>query len=83
MMMIDCNCLENFVGKEENAGYQHFLLFAQGFQQAFSSHQNLGCVVKDVPLTMISGYITNQSQEYSLSFPNVLMNLNVIQLMIG
>ena len=29
--------IENIVGKEENAGYQHFLLFAQCFQKAFSS----------------------------------------------
>ena len=28
---------ENIVGKEENAGYQHFLLFPQCFQKAFSS----------------------------------------------
>ena len=27
----------NVVGKEENAGYQHFLLFPQCFQKAFSS----------------------------------------------
>ena len=27
--------IENIVGKEENAGYQHFLLFPQGFQKAF------------------------------------------------
>ena len=26
-------CVENFVGKEENAGYQHFLLFPQRFQK--------------------------------------------------
>ena len=26
--------VENFVGKEENAGYQHFLLFPQCFQKA-------------------------------------------------
>ena len=26
--------LENIVGKEENAGYQHFLLFPQLFQKA-------------------------------------------------
>ena len=26
---------ENIVGKEENAGYQHFLLFPQCFQRAF------------------------------------------------
>ena len=29
--------IENTVGKEENAGYQHFLLFPQCFQKAFSS----------------------------------------------
>ena len=28
---------ENIVEKEENAGYQHFLLFPQCFQKAFSS----------------------------------------------
>ena len=28
---------ENIVGKEENAGYQHFHLFPQCFQKAFSS----------------------------------------------
>ena len=28
---------ENIVRKEENAGYQHFLLFPQCFQNAFSS----------------------------------------------
>ena len=26
--------VENIVGKEENAGYQHFLLFPQCFQKA-------------------------------------------------
>ena len=29
--------IENIVGKEENAGYQHYLLFPQCFQKAFSS----------------------------------------------
>ena len=29
--------IENIVGKEENAGYQHFLLFPPCFQKAFSS----------------------------------------------
>ena len=29
--------IKNIVGKEENAGYQHFLLFPQCFQKAFSS----------------------------------------------
>ena len=29
--------VENIVGKGENAGYQHFLLFQQGFEKASSS----------------------------------------------
>ena len=29
---------KNIVGKEENAGYQHFLLFPQCFQRVFSLH---------------------------------------------
>ena len=29
--------IKNIVGKEENAGYQHFLLFPQRFLKAFSS----------------------------------------------
>ena len=29
--------IENIAGKEENAGFQHFLLFPQCFQNAFSS----------------------------------------------
>ena len=29
--------IENIVGKEENAGHQHFLLFPQCFHTAFSS----------------------------------------------
>ena len=29
--------IENIVGKAENAGYLHFLLFPQCFQKAFSS----------------------------------------------
>ena len=29
--------IENNVGEEENAGYQHFLLFPQCFPKAFSS----------------------------------------------
>ena len=31
-----CDRVENTVGKEENAGYQHFLLFPQGFPKPSS-----------------------------------------------
>ena len=39
--------MENIVGKEENAGYQHFLLFPLCFQKALSSVVQIrDCVVK-------------------------------------
>ena len=34
---VDCVRVEDIVGKEESASYQHFLLFLQYFQKAFSS----------------------------------------------
>ena len=34
MMTFVTNCVENIVGKGENAGHQHFLLFPQCFQKA-------------------------------------------------
>ena len=40
--------VENTVGKGENAGYQHLLLFLQCFQKASFSEvvENRDCVVK-------------------------------------
>ena len=41
--------IENIVGKEENAGYQHFLLFPQCFQKGiffFRVVKSWDCVVK-------------------------------------
>ena len=40
--------VENIVGKGENAGYQHFLLFPQCFQKLIFSRgvKNRDCVVK-------------------------------------
>ena len=35
MMIFVFGRVENIVGKGENAGYQHFLLFPQCFQRAF------------------------------------------------
>ena len=45
--------IENIVEKEENAGYQHFLLFPQCFQKDFSSKciESCHCVVKSLPST--------------------------------
>ena len=35
MMIFVFDGIENIVGKGENAGYQHFLLFPRCFQKAF------------------------------------------------
>ena len=35
MIISSFDRVENIVGKGENAGYQHFLLFPQCFQKAF------------------------------------------------
>ena len=43
MMISVFDKVENIVGKEENAGYQHFLLFLRCFQK--SSHTGLQKVV--------------------------------------
>ena len=37
MIEVLIESVENIVGKAENAGYQHFLLFPQCYQKAFSS----------------------------------------------
>ena len=37
VMKVVFHRIANIVGKEENAGYQHFLLFPQCFQKALSS----------------------------------------------
>ena len=44
--------IENLAGKGENAGYQHFLLFQQGFQKphAFFNTKTLNYVVKGLNL---------------------------------
>ena len=50
MMISPCYGVENIVGKEENAGNQHFLFFPQCFQKASSIHmviKSRDCLVKD------------------------------------
>ena len=45
------DCVENIVGKEENAGFQHFLFFPQRFQKAsFSGSLEVEQCGKDNPL---------------------------------
>ena len=55
--------IENIVGKEENAGYQHFLLFPQCFQRAFSSRASKVVIVweriKETTLALAKGYFMN------------------------
>ena len=58
--------IENIVGKEENAGYQHFLLFPQCFHKAFTSsaskvvivwyRDNLRCIRTGSQLLMMANF---------------------------
>ena len=46
--------VENTVGKGENAGYQHFLLFPQCFQKVFDRvDKSWDCVMKESTLSSI------------------------------
>ena len=47
-LKFDMGWVENIVGKGENAGYQHFLLFPQCFQKApfFRVVKSRDCVVQ-------------------------------------
>ena len=47
MMLFVFNRVEKIVGKRENAGYQHFLLFPQSFQKSsFPGLFKVGFVIK-------------------------------------
>ena len=43
MIISVCDRVENIVGKGENAGYQHFLLFSQCFEEGFFPRHVKGC----------------------------------------
>ena len=45
-----CDRVENTVGKEENAGYQHFLLFPQCFQKPSLGFLKVGIVWQRVKI---------------------------------
>ena len=50
IMKLLLNRVENIVGKGENAGYQHFLLFPQCFQKPSSGSLKVGIVWEIVNL---------------------------------
>ena len=56
---------ENIVGKGENAGYQHFLLFPQCFQKAFFPRavKSLDCVVKSQLFTTQFRFLTTPKKK--------------------
>ena len=73
--------VENLVGKGENAGYQHFLLFPQGLQKAslsgslkveilWSRVKTLPDDDRDRPTTMSRHFLPKQRGKYAIqSFP--------------
>ena len=50
--------VENIVRKGENTGYQHFLLFPQGFQKASFSKvvKSRDCVIKGRTITRLQNF---------------------------
>ena len=40
-----CEIIENIMGKGENAGYQHFLLFPKCFEKDFLSRASKGVIL--------------------------------------
>ena len=63
--------VENIVGKEENAGYQHFLFFPQYFQKA-SSSGSLKVRIVWKRVKMLSAICFNLDQSKILSSGNGL-----------
>ena len=53
---------ENIVGKGENAGYQHFLLFPQCFQKDSLGSLKLRIVSKELD---VSGYLRTYTCSFS------------------
>ena len=45
MQYSGCDRVENIIGKGENAGYQHFLLFPQSFQMTYFRYSHLKHVI--------------------------------------
>ena len=60
MMKFVCDRVDYIMGKEENAGYQHFLLFPQCYKKNFPHGQtNLGmCSLEFVMSILICSSIT-------------------------
>ena len=57
--------VENIVGKGEKSGYQHFLLFLQGFQKASYTGgvKSRGCVAKELKVDICYSSISFHSIE--------------------
>ena len=53
------NTVENIVGKGENAGYQHFLLFPQCFEKASFPDTLKGVIVWECVNSFITEYINH------------------------
>ena len=75
MMICVTDWIENIVGKGENAGYQHFLLFPQCFQKpSLSGSLKVGTVWKELNCQQQS---SNASQ--GVNFRPVLIASNYQQ----
>ena len=68
-MIFVCNMVENIVGKGENAGYQHFLLFPQCFQMSSLSRSDLDVrypqMINDLSSPKFKALFANQDVYFS------------------
>ena len=61
-LKFDMGRVENIVGKGENAGYQHFLLFPQCFQMAFFSRSFKGLHGKGLTVSQMTNFRLFQTE---------------------
>ena len=83
MIISVLDTVENIVGKEENAGYQHFLLFPQSFQKAsFSGLLKSGLCDEELRLLKPRHLFTKNCEKHSY-FIKKFLNMKVTQVLIG
>ena len=91
VQMIICvtDWVENIVGKGENAGYQHFLLFPQCFQKASFPVSLKGMLGKDLNVALIVFFVFDTienilrkgeiaDEEHVLFFPQCFLKLSLL-----
>ena len=81
-MIFVLNSVKNIVGKGENAGYQHFLLFSECFQKAFYSGSiKVGLVWERVKSIIVICSLHNETKMNWSKIKAIADNFNVAPMM--